>query len=129
MLEAKFDRVGIGRQRHLIHEALDREHIHVGAERAQRGNAHRHLRDEMARHFGAGKLVERDGITVAAAGRLRNRPRRGLRERLRHQPARHQIAGAFRPRRMRVAPDIVAEVDDIACASSVPRILDDIAGP
>ena len=55
---------------------FDREHVGVGAERAQRRDPDRHLRDEVVHDPLVREVVERDGVAVAAAGRLRDAARR-----------------------------------------------------
>ena len=49
-----------------------REHVGVGAERAQRRHPDRHLRDEVMHDLLVREVVERHRVAVAAAGRLRN---------------------------------------------------------
>ena len=114
MLQPEFDRIGAGGDRELVHETLDREHVVIGAERAQRRNPQRHRRDEVMHHLRVGKLVERDRVAVAAAFRQRQRPWRRRRERLRHVLRRQHRSGAARPHRMGVAPDLVIPVGDRA---------------
>ena len=71
MRETEGDRIGAGRSRQLVHEGFEREHVGIGAERAQRRDADRHVLDEMVDHPLAREIVERNGVAVAAAGRLR----------------------------------------------------------
>ena len=47
MRQPERDRIGAGRGRQLVHEGLDREHVGIGAERAQRRHPQRHLLDEV----------------------------------------------------------------------------------
>ena len=119
MGEAERDRIGIGRKREFVDEELDREHVGVGAERAQRRHPDRHRLDEVMHHALARKLVERDGVAVAAARRLRQDVRRRRLLRLGEIPARQQIvaAGLARPRRVGVGPDVVVPIGDAAVGS------------
>ena len=94
MAQPELHRVRAGRPCQLAHEAFDREHIHVSAERAQRGNAQRHGRDEMMDYAGVRKLVERNGVPIAAPGRLRDRLRRWRRERRFQLPRRRGLPAA-----------------------------------
>src|SRR5205823_3574763 len=48
--QSELNRIESRRARELVDEAFDGEHVHVRAERAQRGDAHRHRRDEMMDH-------------------------------------------------------------------------------
>ena len=69
MFQPEFDRIGAGGGRQFVHEALDREHVVIGAERAHRRNPQRHRRDEVMHHPGVGEFVDRDRVAVAAAFR------------------------------------------------------------
>ena len=72
MPQAELDGIGArAATRQLVHEALDREHVHVGAERAQRRDAQRHVRHEVMDDPRVRQLVQRDRVAVAAAVGLR----------------------------------------------------------
>ena len=116
MRQTKRDRIGSGGERQLVHEGLSCEHVGVGAQCPQRGHPDRHVLDEMVHDLLVRKLVERDRIAVAAAGRLRRRGRRTHRLRLGQIPGGEHVRarGRLRPRRMRVAPHVVVPVDDAA---------------
>ena len=60
MREPERDRIGLRQRRHLVHEGFHREHIGVGAKRAQRRHADRHLRNEMVHDLLVREIVERD---------------------------------------------------------------------
>ena len=100
----KFERILLRSARELIHEAFEREDVRVSAERAKRGNAQRHVRNEMMNDARVRKVVERNRVAVAAAFRLRQRLRWRRRERLLQVGRGEQVARLPRPRRMRVAP-------------------------
>ena len=119
MCETEGDRIGARRSRQLIHEGFEREHVGIGAERAQRRDADRHVLDEMVDHPLVREIVERNGIAVAAAGRLRRARRRSHLLRLGEIPAGQHVGavGRFRPRRVAVAPHLVLPVGDLAVAS------------
>ena len=119
MCKAESDRIGAGRGRELIHEGFEREHVGIGAERAQRRDPDRHVLDEMMDHPLAREIVERNGVAIAAAGRLRRARRRSHLLRLGEIPGREHIGavGGFRPCRMAVAPHLVLPVRDLAVAS------------
>ena len=97
------DRVGAGRERQFVHEGFRREHVGVGAERAQRGHADRHLLDEMVHDPLVREIVERDRVAVAAAGRLRRRGRRPHLLRLGEIPGGEQVRAVGRLRARGVA--------------------------
>ena len=81
MAQAEFDRIGAGRERQLVHEALEREHVHVGAERHAAPRPARGMSgNEVMDDPGVGEPVERNGVAVAAARRLRDRLGGRLRE-------------------------------------------------
>ena len=63
-----------------------------------------------------GKLVDRDRVAVAAACRQRQRLRLRYCERLGHMLSRQHRAGAARPHRMRVGPDVEIPIDNSAVA-------------
>jgi hypothetical protein len=46
MAQAEFDRIGASSVCQLVHEALQRKDVHVGAKPAQGQDAQRHLRNE-----------------------------------------------------------------------------------
>ena len=114
MSKPELDRVRASRNRQLVHEALDRKHIVIGAERAHRRYPKRHLRNEVMHHMGVGECVDRDRIAIAAAFRQWNRLRRRHREGLGHMLGRQHAAGAARPHRMGIAPDLEVPVRDLA---------------
>ena len=123
MLQPELDRVGAGGARQFVHEALDREDVHVGAEAAQRRDPQRHLRHEMVDH-------PRVRGSCRAATALRSPPpsgcgiglRRRRRERLSAGAGRgQQIAGRARPGRVGVAPDVVLPVGDLAARRRARR--------
>src|SRR5437868_8072035 len=68
----------------------------------------------MVRHFRVREFIDRNGVAIATSRRLRDRPGIRWREGLRYQPANHRVAGAFRPGRMSIAPDVITEIDDVA---------------
>src|SRR5262249_56805101 len=87
------------RERELVEEGFDREHVRVGTEGAQRRHPQRHLLDEMIHHALAREIVERDGVAVATARRLRDDTGRRRLLRLVEIPARQEIVAAgIRPR-------------------------------
>ena len=114
MLQAELDRICLCGERQLVHEALDRENIHIGAERAHRRDTQRHVRQEMMHHLRIREDVERDGVAVPASFgqgyRLRRRHGKGVG----HMLGREEGARRARPHRMRVAPHFVAPVSDLA---------------
>jgi hypothetical protein len=112
MGEPEGDRIGARRLRGLVHQALDREHVHVCAEAAQGRDPERHRGDEIVRHPGPGEAVERDGVAVAAALGLRQRLRRRGRERTLQHPGREQLAGTRRAGEVGRAAHRVVPVGD-----------------
>ena len=130
--QPELDRVGAGGDRQLVHERLEREHVGVGAERAQRRGADRHVGDVVQHDLLARKLVDRHGVAIGAARGLRSIGRRVPSDRVRDVPAREQIAAgvADRARAVRMAPHVVLPVHDAARdSSSRARIFITIAEP
>ncbi len=114
--EPEGDRIGAGRRRQLVHEGFEREHVGVGAERAQRRDPDRHVLHEVVDHPLAREVVERDRVAVAAARRLRRAGRRPHLLRLGQVPGRQHVGagGGGGPGRMAVAPQLVLPVGDPA---------------
>ena len=65
--QPKIDRVGLARLRQLVHEALDREDVHIRAKAAQRGDPQWHGRDEIVENPRVPDLIKWQGIAVTAA--------------------------------------------------------------
>ena len=102
--------------RQLVHEGLRREHVGVGAERAQRRHAHRHVLDEVMHDL----LVRETRRAGSRCGR-RRRPAAAARSAAPAAAARPGTRRRARWRRvvaaaasMRVAPHVVVPVDDAA---------------
>ena len=114
--KAERDRIGTGRGRQLVEEGFEREHVGVGAERAQRRHPQRHVLHEVVHDPLVGEVVERDRVAVAAARRLARRGDRPHPLRLAQVPGgQHVGAGrGGRPGRVGVAPQLVVPVDDAA---------------
>ena len=114
--EAERHRVDAGGGRELVHEGLDRKHVGIGAERAQRRGAHRIFHDQVVRGALAREIVERDGVAVARTVRLRGMARRARPLRIGEVPAPHQIdaVGIARPHVMALAPDVEGPADHAA---------------
>src|SRR6516164_5317981 len=83
--------IGVCHVCQFIDEGLDREHVGISAESAQRRGPQRHLPNEVLDDSLAGKIVERDRVAVAAARRLRDDSRRWRFLCLSKIPAREQI--------------------------------------
>ena len=115
MLQAQLDRVDAGGVRQLVHEALDREGIQEPADRPQGAGAHRQPLQRVQHDPLIGEIVDRH--RVALAGRLNSRQcvdAGRLRERLVQVPRRQQGRAFLQPgpRDVRIAPELMAPVDD-----------------
>ena len=116
MPQPELDGVRSGQRRCLVHERFECENIRVGTKRAQRGNTHRHIRQQVVDRLLLRENIKRYGVAIAAAGRLRNVARRARRERFAHVPRCEQIA-AIRvtgSRAVGVTPQLVLPVDNPA---------------
>ena len=115
--EPESDRIGAAAARQLVHEALDREHVHVArrASAAPRRAPASRARSEMHARVRAARRA--DGVTVAAALRQRDRPAAAA-----AGTAGSSSAPASRPPAVagrgavRVAPDVVVPAGDAAVA-------------
>jgi hypothetical protein len=77
MRETELHRIRLRREGKLVHRALDREDVHVGAEGAKSGDPQGHLRNEVMDDLGIGKGIERQRIAITATFRQRQRFRLG----------------------------------------------------
>ena len=121
MAQAKFDRVGAGGCRQLVHEALEREDVEISAERPERRDAQRHVLDEVPDDALLRKSVERHGVAVAVAGRRNLQLRLLLGEGRGEVPGGEERAGGSRTRRVRVGPNPVIPALDAAVVSRGSR--------
>ncbi len=94
--QPEIDRIGLRRSRELVHEAFDREHVVIRAERAQRGHAQRHRGHEVVNDARVLEAVDRNRVAIAAAGRQRQRLGRRRRERRFDVPRGREVPGGRR---------------------------------
>ncbi len=117
MAQAPRERILTAGSGDLVDEALDREHVHEGAQRAQGGRAQRHVEQPVVADMQGRERIGRHGVTLRAATVFERRVDRDRRHRRVLAMARaeeHRRLRASRPRAVPVAPDVAAPVEDFA---------------
>ena len=127
MTQPERDRILAALGGDLIEEGFDRKHVALRTQRSQRRGADRHRRQAMAFDRHDGKVIERNRVAVAAAAiglrRIgRDHARKGIGQLESRQQRR--LRRAPRPRRVTVAPDRMAPVDDVALRIEIGLDLD-----
>ena len=118
-------RVGAGRVGQLVDEALDREHVEVGAQRAHRRGPQRRLREAVTRDAPRADVVDRHRVAggAAAAGRAAGRSAAARRPASRQVGAGEQAgrAAVARARGVALAPHVVGPARRSGRRRGAPR--------
>ena len=127
MTQPERDRIFAALGGQFVEKGFDRKHVALRAQRPQRGGADRHGQQAMAFDLPRRKIIQRNRVAIGAAAiGLRRIGRDHARERICDFGSREQsrLRRAPRPRRVAVAPDAVAPVDDLALRIEIGLDLD-----
>ena len=115
MLQAQLSWIDASRISELVHKALDRKRVDEAADGAQRACAYRQTIENVMNHILVRKVVDWDGVALASRFASRQSIDAGrLRERRINVPRGQQRRALLqsRPRDVRIAPHLMAPIDD-----------------
>ena len=125
MTQAELHGIGARHGGQLVDERLQGEDVGVAAKRAERGGTDGRIRDVVLDDFHIGEVVQRNRVSVRAAGRLRHIRRGDQRTRRCQMPGGEEVhsCGGAGPSVVRLAPQFVRPGDHVPLRIDAAREL------